>query len=89
MANGGSRILLSKPAITEKERSYVLDAISNGWGELCYKYIERFEKLFCEHLGVKYAIATSSCTGALQMGLAALGIGPGDEVILADTNVSN
>ncbi len=58
----------------------------NGWGEKCYEYITRFEELFKAHLGVKYAIATSSCTGALHMGMAALGIGPGDEVILADTN---
>jgi len=35
---------------------------------------------------VKYAIATSICTGALHMGMAALGIGPSDEVIMADTN---
>jgi perosamine synthetase len=35
---------------------------------------------------VKYAIATSSCTGALHMGLAALGIGSNDEVVMADTN---
>lgn len=80
------RILYTKPSITEREVAYAADAAANGWGERCYKYIERFESLFKAHLGVKHAIATSSCTGALHMGLAALGIGPGDEVILADTN---
>lgn len=59
---------------------------ANGWGEHCYEYITRFEEAFRQHLGVKHSIATSSCTGALHMGLAALGIGPGDEVILADIN---
>jgi perosamine synthetase len=44
------------------------------------------EEMFKSHLGVKHAVATSSCTGALHMGLAALGVGAGDEVILADTN---
>lgn len=81
-----SRIHYTKPSITEKEVEYATDAARNGWGEHCYEYIDRFEELFKQHLGVKYAIATSSCTGAIHMGLAALGIGPGDEVILADTN---
>lgn len=81
-----SRIHYTKPSITEKEVEYAADAARNGWGERCYEYINRFEGLFTQHLGVKYAIATSSCTGALHMGLAALGIGPGDEVILADIN---
>ncbi len=81
-----SRIYYTKPSITEKEVEYATDAARNGWGERCYEYINRFEELFKQHLGVKYAIATSSCTGALHMGLAALGVGPGDEVILADTN---
>ena len=81
-----SRIHYTKPSITEKEVEYATDAACNGWGERCYEYIHRFEELFKQHLGVKYAIATSSCTGALHMGLAALGVGPGDEVILADTN---
>ena len=81
-----SRIYYTKPSITEREIRYATDAAANGWGERCYEYIGRFETLFREHLGVKHAIATSSCTGALHMGLAALDIGPGDEVILADTN---
>jgi perosamine synthetase len=64
----------------------VRDAVQNGWGSSCYDYIEKFEKNWTSHLGVKFAIATSSCTGALHMGLAALGVGRGDEVILADSN---
>ena len=80
------RILYTKPSITELEIRYSTDAAANGWGDRCYEYINRFEELFKQHLGVRYAIATSSCTGALHMGMAALGIGPGDEVIMADTN---
>jgi perosamine synthetase len=80
------RILYTKPSITELEVRYATDAARNGWGERCYEYITRFEKAFEAHLGVEYAIATSSCTGALHIGMAALGIGPGDEVILADSN---
>lgn len=81
-----SRILYTKPSITELETRYATDAATNGWGDRCYEYINRFETLFKQHLGVQYAIATSSCTGALHMGMAALGIGPGDEVIMADSN---
>lgn len=80
------RVLYTKPSITDVEVAYATDAARNGWGERCYEYIGRFEEAFKVHLGVKYAIATSSCTGALHMGLAALGVGPGDEVILADAN---
>lgn len=81
-----SRIFYTKPSITELEVEYATDAARNGWGEHCYEYINRFEEAFKAHLNVNYAIATSSCTGALHMGMAALGIGPGDEVIMADTN---
>jgi perosamine synthetase len=80
------RIPYTKPSITDLEIRYATDAATNGWGEKCYEYIHRFEEMFRQHLGVKHAIATSSCTGALHMGMAALGIGPGDEVIMADTN---
>lgn len=80
------RIPYTKPSITDLEIRYASDAVTNGWGDRCYEWIGRFEDAFRTHLGVKHAIATSSCTGALHMGLSALGIGPGDEVILADTN---
>jgi perosamine synthetase len=80
------RIAYTKPSITDLEVEYATDAARNGWGDRCYEYIGRFEEAFSDHLHVDYAIATSSCTGALHMGLSAMDIGPGDEVILADTN---
>jgi perosamine synthetase len=80
------RIFYTKPSITELEILYATDAVTYGWGDKCYEYINRFEELFKQHIGVQYAIATSSCTGALHMGLTALGIGSGDEVIMADSN---
>ena len=81
-----NKILYTKPSITDLETEYAADAAKNGWGDDCYKYINQFESLFKEHLGVKHAIATSSCTGAIHIGLSSLGIGYGDEVIVADIN---
>jgi perosamine synthetase len=76
----------TRPSITAREVACAAEAAEHGWGPRCYEAIQRFEALFAQHLGIPYAIATSSCTGALHMGLAAMGVGPGDEVILADTN---
>jgi len=76
----------ARPSITDLEIRYAIDAVRFGWGEYRDNYITQFENSFKAHLGVEYAIATSSCTGALTMGLYALGIGVGDEVILADSN---
>lgn len=84
--NASEKIYYTKPSITDREVGYATDAAANGWGEKCYAYIDLFEELFCKHLGVRHAIATSSGTGALHLGMAGLGIGPGDEVILADIN---
>ncbi len=81
-----NRIHYSKPTITDLEVKFIKDAAKNGWGSKCYEYIEKFEDKFKNYNNAKYAIATSSCTGALHMGLHALGVGPGDEVILADIN---
>ncbi len=80
------KIYYTKPSITELEVSFANDAAANGWGDNCYAYIDKFQGLFQDFIGSKFVHATSSATGALHLGLAALGIGAGDEVILADTN---
>jgi dTDP-4-amino-4,6-dideoxygalactose transaminase/RimJ/RimL family protein N-acetyltransferase len=77
-------ILTAGPTISYKEVEYVTDAVLHGWNFHHSDYIKRFETEFAEYIGVKYALATSSCTGALHLALMAMGIGPGDEVILPD-----
>jgi perosamine synthetase len=47
-------------------------------------YHERFEKAFADYVGVRYAMALPSCTSAIHLSLLALGVGPGDEVIVPD-----
>ena len=81
-----SRISYVKPSITELEISSATEAATSGWGPHSNFYIEKFEKEFASKIGSTRAVATSSCTGALHLGLKALGISEGDEVILAESN---
>ncbi len=81
-----SRIHYVKPSITELEISLANDAATNSWGTRAGEYVKKFEDAFASQIGSKFAVATSSCTGAIELGLASLGLSPGDEVILADSN---
>jgi perosamine synthetase len=63
---------------------YAADAAATAWYENANVYLERFEQAFAEHLGVRHAVALPSCTSAIHLSLVALGIGPGDEVIVPD-----
>ena len=78
------RIPVAGPWITQKEIDYVTDAVTNAWYSKANMYHERFEKAFADYLGVRHAIALPSCTSAIHLSLAALGVGPGDEVIVPD-----
>lgn len=80
------KIYYVKPSIGSRELQLAAEACEHGWGDHSNKYISTFESVFSEKIGSEFAIATSSCTGALELGLAALDIGPGDEVILAESN---
>ncbi|OGW27884.1 MAG: hypothetical protein A2X56_03220 [Nitrospirae bacterium GWC2_57_13] len=77
-------ILTAGPTISHKEIEYVTDAVVNGWNFHHSDYIKKFEDTFAEYVGATYAMATSSCTGALHLALLAMGVGPGDEVIVPE-----
>lgn len=75
-----NRIHISKPDITEAEKSAVMEVLDSGFlaqGPRTAAFEERFAHL----CGVRHAIAVSNGTCALQTGLLAHDIGPGDEVI--------
>ena len=65
----------------EQEQKAVLDVLRSGWISMGPKTAE-LETAFSAHVGCPYAIAVSNCTTALHLCLAALGLGPGDEVIV-------
>jgi len=75
------RYPITKPCLGEAEYEALRGPIETGW-LVQGPNVEEFEALFAERIGVRYAVATSNCTSALHLGLLALGIGPGDAVIV-------
>jgi perosamine synthetase len=78
------RIPVAGPSITQKEIDYVTDAVTNAWYGNANIYHERFEKAFAEYLGLRHAMTLPSCTSAIHLALLAMGVGPGDEVVVPD-----
>lgn len=70
----------SPPLIGEEEIAEVVDTLRSDWITTGPK-VKRFEAEFADFIGAPAALAVSSATDAMQVALAALGIGPGDEVI--------
>ena len=78
------RIPVAGPWITEREVEYAADAARNGWYARAGEYLARFEAAMAAYVGVRHAIALPHCTAAIHLALLALGVGPGDEVIVPD-----
>jgi len=75
---------VSKPCLTGRELEYVSDGITDGWISSLGPHVARFERAFADYNGMEYGVACSSGTAALTLALAALRIGPGDEVIVPE-----
>jgi len=69
------------PSIGEEEIQEVVDSLRSGWITTGPK-VKRFEEDFAQYVGARHGVAVNSCTAALHVALAALGVGPGDEVIV-------
>jgi dTDP-4-amino-4,6-dideoxygalactose transaminase len=72
----------SWPVFDEREERLLLEVLHSGkWGELTGDKVTTFAARFAEYQGAKYGICVPNGTMAIQLGLKALGVGPGDEVI--------
>src|ERR1700739_4203196 len=71
----------AKPDLLGNEQRYVAEAVSSTWIS-GGPFIERFEDEFSKYCGARHAMTSSNGTTALHMAFLALGVGPGDEVIV-------
>ena len=70
------------PLVDGNEKKYLNECIDTGWISSEGPFVKQFEDQFANRVQRKYAIAVTNGTAALDVGIEALGIGPGDEVIL-------
>jgi perosamine synthetase len=77
-------IPVAEPVLRGRERDYVLECLESGWISGSGRFVTEFESQFASFCGVQHAIAVANGTVALHVALAALGVGPGDEVIVPD-----
>ncbi|HUS04814.1 MAG TPA: DegT/DnrJ/EryC1/StrS family aminotransferase [Bryobacteraceae bacterium] len=72
------------PVHDEVEEKAILDVVRSGrWGRGTGKTVEKFEAAYAPLMGAQHCLATANGTSALFAGLSAMGVGPGDEVILS------
>ncbi len=81
---GASFLPVAEPDLSSAELRNVLDAFLSTWISSTGDYVLEFERSFAARVGTSHGVATSNGTVSLHLALAALNIGPGDEVIVPD-----
>lgn len=75
-------IPVNEPLLDGNEKKYLTECIDTGWISSEGPFIKQFEEKFSAQVGRKHGIAVCNGTAALDAAIEALGIGPGDEVIM-------
>jgi perosamine synthetase len=75
-------IPVNEPVLGEKELEYASECIRTGWISSAGAFIERFEREWAAFCGMRYGVAVSNGTVALQVAVECLNLAPGDEVIM-------
>lgn len=78
----GGTYPVAETRLTGNERRYLAECIDTNWVSSRGPFVTRFERAFAPEAGCEYAVACANGTVALHLALAALGLGPGDEVIV-------
>lgn len=76
------KIPVYQPSLTGNEKKYVNECLDSTWISSKGEFIDRFEKGFASYIGLNHAATVCNGTVAIHVALLALGIGPGDEVIV-------
>lgn len=79
-----NKVWLSSPTMHGEEMEYVKEAYDTNWMSTVGKNINEVEKITCEKVGCKYAVALSAGTAALHLAVKAAGVKPGDKVFCSD-----
>lgn len=77
-------VALGQPTVGDEELAAVAEVLASGWLSGAGPTCAAFEERFAAFAGVEHALATTNCGAALHLALTVLGVGPGDEVVVAD-----
>lgn len=80
-------IPVNEPVLSTQAKRNAREALSTGWISSAGPFVNTFEEKFAAYTGASYGVTATNGTAALHLALAALGIGPGDEVIIPDLTI--
>ncbi|HVS84895.1 MAG TPA: DegT/DnrJ/EryC1/StrS family aminotransferase [Gaiellaceae bacterium] len=76
------RVPVGEPVLGGNELAYVTEAVESGWISSLGRFVTEFEAALADEVGTRHVVAVANGTAALHLGLVALGVGPGDEVVV-------